>query len=66
MLGSQAFDLGVGRGWGGGGVRGEGLRFWEMKLMIRTRREIHFQISRSMYLQNPKSGFQNLNSDFPI
>ena len=51
---------------GGGGVRGEGLRFWEMKLMIRTRREIHFQISRSMYLQNPKSGFQNLNSDFPI
>ena len=35
MLSSQAFDLGV----------GESLRFWEMKLIIRTKREIRVQIS---------------------
>ena len=38
MLSSQAFDLGV----------GESLRFWEKKLIIRTRREIRVQISRSI------------------
>ena len=50
MLGSQAFDLGIGSEVGGGvgleGERGESLRFWEMKLMIRTRREIRFLILR--------------------
>ena len=51
---------------GVGAIRGESLRFWEMKLMIRTRREIRFGISCSIYLQNPKSGLQNLNPDFPI
>ena len=54
MRSSQAFDLGV----------GESLRFWEMKLIIRTRRDIHVQISRSiakskMRISISKSGFPN-------
>ena len=54
MLSSQAFDLGA----------GESLRFWEMKLIIRTRREIRIQISRSiakskMRISISKSGFPN-------
>ena len=54
MLSSQAFDLGV----------GESLRFWEKKLIIRTRREIRVQISCSiakskMRISILKSGFPN-------
>ena len=54
MLSSQAFDLGVGKS----------LRFWEMKLTIRTRRDIRVQISRSiakskMWTSISKSGFPN-------
>ena len=54
MLSSQAFDLGV----------GESLRFWEKKLIIRTRREIRVQISRliaksKMWISISKSGFPN-------
>ena len=54
MRSSQAFDLGV----------GESLRFWEMKLTIRTRRDIRVQISRSiakskMWISISKSGFPN-------
>ena len=72
MLGSQAFDLGVGsEGRGGGGKgRGESLRLWEMKLMKRTRRtrlgnpdldfEIRisdFAIEREIRISKSKSGF---------
>ena len=53
MLGNQAFDLGV------------GLRFWDMKLMIRTGREMRFRISCSIAksesrISKSKSGFPNL------
>ena len=61
MLGSQAFDLGVGSegegGGGGGKGRGESLRLWEMKLMIRTRRT---------RLGNPDLDFEIRISDFAI
>ena len=68
MLGSQAFDLGLGSegGWGGQcGGGGESLRFLEMKLMIRRRAEIRFQISCSIAkskirISKSKSGFSNL------
>ena len=54
MRSSQAFDLGVDKS----------LRFWEKKLIIRTRREIRVQISRSiarskMRISILKSGFPN-------
>ena len=54
MRSSQAFDLGVDKS----------LRFWEKKLIIRTRREIRVQISRSiakskMRISISKSGFPN-------
>ena len=54
MRSSQAFDLRV----------GESLRFWEKKLIIRTRREIRVQISRliaksKMWISISKSGFPN-------
>ena len=54
MRSSQAFDLGV----------GESLRFWEKKLIIRTRMEIRVQILRliaksKMRISISKSGFPN-------
>ena len=71
MLGSQAFDLGVGsEGEAGGEGRGESLRFWEMKLMIRTRRTrlgnpdldfeiriLDFAIEHEIRISKSKSGF---------
>ena len=58
MLGSQAFDLGVGsEGEVVGKGRGESLRLWEMKLMIRTRRT---------RLGNPDLDFEIRISDFAI
>ena len=66
MLGSQAFDLGVGsEGEGGGGEkgRGESLRLWEMKLMIRTRRTRWTRLTR---LGNPDLDFEIQISDFAI
>ena len=71
MLGSQAFDLGVGsEGEVGGEGRGESLRLWEMKLMIRTRRTrlgnpdldfeiriLDFAIEHEIRISKSKSGF---------